>query len=105
MHDENINTVPELEAFIGKLSMQISELEEERSKTDNKRRRAKTVDDKEMYLAEIRGISAQIKPIRDKLKIAKATLETVPKVQRLLDIERNMESKIKIKEQKRGISR
>ena len=38
LHDEKINTVPELEAFIGKLSKQISDLEEERSKTDNKRR-------------------------------------------------------------------
>ena len=85
--------------------MQISVLEEERSKTDNKRRRAKTDDDKEMYLAEIRGISAQIKPIRDKLKIAKATLEAVPKVQQLLDIERNMESKIKIKDKKKEKTR
>ena len=98
LHDEQINTVPELEAFIGNLSMQIYELEEERSKTDNKRRRAKTDDDKEMYLAEIRGISAQIKPIRDKLKIAKATLETVPKIEKLFDIEREMERKVIQKE-------
>ena len=98
LHDENINTVPELESFIGKLSMQICELEEERSKTDNKRRRAKTDDDKEMYLAKIRGISAQIKPIRDKLKIAKATLETVPKIEKLFDIEREMERKVIQKE-------
>ena len=97
LHDENINTVPELEAFIGKLSMQIRELEEERSKTDNKRRRAKTTDDKEMYLAEIRGISAQIKPIRDKLKIAKATLESSVTITKLIDIERGMEKKIKDK--------
>ena len=43
-----------------------------------------------------------MKPIRDKLKIAKPTLETVPKVQQLLDIERNMEEKIltKKKEEK-----
>lgn len=98
LHDENINTVPELESFIGKLSMQICELEEERSKTDNKRRRAKTVNDKDMYLAEIRGISAQIKPIRDKLKIAKATLGTVPKIEKLFDIEREMERKVIQKE-------
>ena len=97
LHDENINTVPELEAFIGKLSMQIRELEEERSKTDNKRRRAKTDEDKEMYLAEIRGISAQIKPIRDKLKIAKATLESSVTITKLIDIEREMERKIKDK--------
>ena len=98
MHDENINTVSELEAFIGNLSTQISEFEEERSKPDNKRRRAKTVDDKDMYLAEIRGISAQIKPIRNKLKIAKATLETVPKIEKLFDIEREMERKVIQKE-------
>ena len=105
LHDENINTVPELEAFIGKLSIQISELEEERSKTDNKRRRAKTDEETKAYYAKIRSISAQLKPIRDKLKIAKATLESVPKIEQLLDIERTMEEKIKIKEQKRGISR
>ncbi len=103
LHDENIHTVPELEAFIGKLSMQISELEEERSKTDNKRRRAKTVEDKDMYLSEIRGISAQIKPIRDKLKTAKATLETVPKVQRLLDVEREMERKIEKRNKEKSL--
>ena len=94
LHDENINTVPELEAFIGNLSKQIDDLDAERKRIDNKRRRAKTDKDKDMYLSEIRGISAQIKPIRDKLKIAKATLETVPKVQRLLDVEREMERKI-----------
>ena len=101
MHDENINTVPELEAFIGKLSKQISDLEEERSKTDNKRRRVATDEDKELYKAQIRDISASIKPIRDKLKIAKSTMESVPKVQQLLDIERDMESKIKIKDKKK----
>ena len=101
LHDEQISTVSELEAFIGKLSTQISEFEEERSKTDNKRRRAKTVDDKEMYLAKIRGISAQIKPIRDKLKIAKATLETIPKIGKLFDIEREMERKVIQKERRK----
>ena len=100
LHDENINTVPELEAFIGKLSMQITELEEERSKTDNKRRRAKTDEETKAYYVEIRGISAQIKPIRNKLKIAKASLETVPKVQRLLDVEREMERKIEKRKEK-----
>ncbi len=98
LHDENINTVSELEAFIRKLSMQISELEEERSKIDNKRRRAKTDVDKDIYLSEIRGLSAQIKPIRDKLKIAKATLEIIPKIEKLFDIEREMERKVIQKE-------
>ena len=98
LHDENITTVPELETFIGNLEKQIGELDAERKSIDNKRRRAKTDEVKEIYLAEIRGISAQIKPIRDKLRIAKATLDTVPKVQKLLDIEREMENKIIQKE-------
>ena len=51
-------------------------------------------EDKEMYKAQIRNISAKIKPIRDKLRIAKATLDAAPKVQKLLDIEREMENKI-----------
>ncbi len=102
LHDENIHTVPELEAFIGNLAKQLDELDAERKKIDNKRRRAKTDDETKAYYAQIRGISAQMKPIRDKLKIAKATLETVPKVQQLLDIERNMEAKVltKKKEEK-----
>ena len=53
---------------------------------------------KEMYLSEIRSISAKIKPIRNKLKIAKATLETVPKIEKLFDIEREMERKVIQKE-------
>jgi hypothetical protein len=51
-----------------------------------------------MYLSEIRSISSQIKPIRDKLKIAKATLETVPRIEKLFDIERDLEIKVMKKE-------
>jgi uncharacterized small protein (DUF1192 family) len=98
LHDEQINTVPELEAFIGNLSKQIDDLDAERKRIDNKRRRAKTGVDKDIYLSEIRGLSAQIKPIRDKLKIAKATLETIPKIEKLFDIEREMERKVIQKE-------
>jgi hypothetical protein len=98
LHDENITTVPELEAFIGNLEKQIGELDAERKSIDNKRRRAKTEDEKDIYYAEIRSVSSKIKPIRDKLRIAKATLDTVPKVQKLLDIEREMENKIIQKE-------
>ena len=98
LHDENITTVPELEAFIGNLEKQIDELDAERKSIDNKRRRAKTEDEKDIYYAEIRSVSSKIKPIRDKLRIAKATLDTVPKVQKLLDIEREMENKIIQKE-------
>ena len=97
LHDENINTVPELEAFIGKLSKQIDDLETERNQIDNKRRRAKTEEEKESFKADKRNISAQIKPIRDRLKIAKATLDSSVTITKLIDIERGMEKKIKDK--------
>ena len=84
--------MPELEAFIGNFQNSLRP-DAERRQMDYKRRRAKTMR-KKAYYAQIRGISAQMKPVRDKLKIAKVTLETVPKVQQLLDIERNMEEKI-----------
>lgn len=102
LHDEEIHTVPELEAFIGKLSKQLDDLDAERKKIDNKRRRAKTDEETKAYYAEIRGISAQMKPIRDKLKIAKAALESVPKVNELLDIERTMERKVLQREKEKS---
>ena len=97
LHDEQINTVPELEAFIGKLSKQIDDLDAERKQIDNKRRRAKTEDEKESFKTDKRNISAQIKPIRDRLKIAKATLDSSVTITKLIDIERGMEKKIKDK--------
>lgn len=103
LHDENIHTVPEIEVFIAKLSKQPDDLDAERKRIDNKRRRAKTYDETKEYYAQIRCISAQMKPVREKLKLAKANLESVPKVNELLDIERKKEQKIINKE--RGISR
>lgn len=105
LHDENITTVPELEAFIGNLSKQIDDLDAERKAFDNKRRRAKADDEKEIYKAKIRNVSAKIKPIRDKLRLAKSSLESSIKMQKLLDIEREMESKVKIKNKDKEVSR
>ena len=74
-----------------------SDLETERNQIDNKRRRAKTEDEKESFKTDKRNISAQIKPIRDRLKIAKATLDSSVTITKLIDIERGMEKKIKDK--------
>lgn len=64
-------------AYHGYQSFKSGELEIEHSKTDNKRRRATTDEDKEMYKAQIRNISAKIKPIRDKIRIAKWLYERI----------------------------
>ena len=97
--------MPELEAFISKLSKQIDDLDAERKALDNKRRRAKTDEDKDIYKAEIRNVSTKIKPIRDKLRLAKSSLESSIKMQKLLDIEREMESKVKVKNKNKEVSR
>ena len=49
LHDENIHTVPEFEVFIAKLSKQLDDLDSERKRIDNKRRRAKTYDETKEY--------------------------------------------------------
>lgn len=94
MQSEEIKTEAELDLFIGKISERIKELEEERSKVDNKRRRAKTDDELEGYKAEKREISAKLKPLRKKLRLANGIKENIPKVQMALDSERALENKI-----------
>ena len=101
LHENKIETVPELELFIANTQNQIKELEDERSKTDNKRRRAKTDEDKELYKSECREITKKITPLRENLKTAKAALESVPIIQKAIESERIEENKVKVKELER----
>ncbi len=94
MQSEGIITEAELDLFIGKISGQIKELEDERNLVDNKRRRPKTDEIKESYKADIRSISAKLKPLREKLRLAKGIKENIPKAQMALDSERALENKI-----------
>ena len=101
LHENKIETVPELELFIANTQNQIKELEDERSKTDNKRRRAKTDEEKELYKSECREITKKITPLRENLKTAKAALESVPIIQKAIESERIEENKVKVKELER----
>lgn len=94
MQSEEITTEAELDLFIGKINGQIKELEDERNLVDNKRRRAKTDDELETFKAEKREISAKLKPLREKLRLANGIKENIPKVQIALDSERALENKI-----------
>ncbi len=49
---------------------------------------------KESYKANIRSISARLRPLRDKLRLANGIKENIPKVQMALDSERALENKI-----------
>ncbi len=94
MQSDGIITEAELDLFISKISEQIKELEEERNYVDNKRRRAKTDDELESYKAEKREISAKLKPLREKLRLANGIKENAHKIKAVIESERNIENKI-----------
>mgnify|MGYP003305692130 CR=1 FL=1 len=69
--------------FIVQTKNEISELESQRYEVDKRIRRAKTPEDKEQLKAQRREISAQIKPLRLKLKEAERIAEHIPKIKDL----------------------
>ena len=73
--------------FIVQTKNEISELESQRYEVDKRIRRAKTPEDKEQLKAQRREISAQIKPLRLKLKEAERIAEHIPKIKDLLEKE------------------
>lgn len=77
--------------FIVQTKNEISELEKQRYEVDKRIRRAKTPEDKEQLKAQRREISAQIKPLRLKLKEAERIAEHIPKIKDLLEKERQRE--------------
>lgn len=99
--ENRIDSAQELVSFIEKKSADISDLESERQKTYNKIRRPKSEEEKEQNKAATRKISAQLKPLREELKIAKAITEHYPHILGLLETERAMETQIQTKNKER----
>ena len=93
--ENHIDSAQELVSFIEKKSADISNLESERQKIYNKIRRSKFEEEKERNKAVARKISAQLKPLREELKIAKAITEHYPHILELLATERAMETNSK----------
>ena len=94
MTDNNIHTEGELNTFIADKKSKITELERERSLIDNKRRRAKTDDELELYKKQKKDITAEIKPIREQLRLAESIMENIPKLESYLEAERILEKKV-----------
>ncbi len=99
--ENQIDSAQELVSFIEKKSANISALESERQKNYNKIRRPKSEEEKEQNKAAARKISAQLKPLREELKTAKAIIEHYPHILELLETERAMEAQIKTKNKER----
>ena len=91
--DNQIQTTDDLTVTIEETQLKIAELEEKRSKADNKKRRATTHEDKEKYKVLRKEITEEITPLRKKLKQAEDILDKSPHLYELLQKEHQAEMK------------
>lgn len=99
--ENHIDSPQELVSFISEKREQIDVLEKERQSVYKRNRHKKS---KELN-AQARKITAQIKPLREELSVAKAVLEKIPKFKELLEIERQTENAVIYKTKERGYTR
>lgn len=99
--EKQIDSPQELVSFISKKREQISELESERQSVYNHNRHKKS---KELN-AQAREISAKIKPLRKELSTAKTILEKIPRFEKLLETERQMETAVMSRHKERRYER
>ena len=86
--EKQIDSPQGLVSFISETREKISKLEGERQSVYNRNRHKKS----ETHNAEARDITAKIKPLRKELSTAKAILEKIPRFEKLLKTERQMET-------------
>lgn len=100
--DNNIHSAQELSSFKDDISGQIKALEMERQGYRNQIRRCHSPE-REMELKDkCKDLSAKMKPLRDKLRIAESVIQRYPKLQQLLKTEHQMEKDALIKERQRS---
>lgn len=54
---------------------------------------------------QAKAISAELKPLREDLRMAKRIEEKYPQLQQLLETERDMETRVRTRERERGYER
>lgn len=99
--EKQIDSPQELVSFISETRTQISALEKDRQAVYNRNRHKKS----EELNAQARKITAKIKPLRKELSIARAILEKIPRFEKLLETERQMETAIAMKHKERRYER
>lgn len=99
--EKQIDSPQELVSFISETREQISKLEGERQSVYNRNRHKKN---KELN-AQAREFTAKIKPLRKELSTAKAILEKLPRFEKLLQTERQMETAVAMKQKERRYER
>ncbi len=83
----------DIKNYIDTTKAEISEFERNRALTDNKRRRAKTPEEKQQYKDERKVITERITPLRKRLKQAEQIYNKSPRLIDLLGREYQIEGK------------
>ena len=99
--EKQIDSPQELVSFISETREQISVLEKERQSVYNRNRHKKS----EELNAQAREISTKIKTMRKELSTAKAIFEKIPRFEKLLETERQMENAVAIRCKERRVER
>lgn len=90
---EKLNTMTDIKNYIDTTKAEINKFERSRALIDNKRRRAKTPEEKQQYKDERKAITEHITPLRKKLKQAVQIYNKSPRLIDLLDREYQIERK------------
>lgn len=93
MQAEKLDTMTDIKNYIDTTKAEINKFKCNRALTDNKRRRAKTPEEKQQYKDERKAITERITPLRQKLKQAEQIYNKSPRLIDLLDKEYQIERK------------
>ena len=93
LKENDIHSVAELQANIDESKAQLSDLEHERKELSNRIRRPKSPEDENKTKERRKGISKQMKPVRERLRRAEKILEKSPHLYELLKQEHELEKK------------
>ena len=91
LQENGIHTIAQLEITIPEIQSQIDALEAERSKNDNTRRRAKTLEERQEAKDRKKELTQKIAPLRKKLRQARKILDESPHLYELLQEEHRLE--------------
>lgn len=91
LKENGIHTLEQLKSYTSETRKQISDLEQERSKADNARRRARIPEEKQEAKDKRAEITKQISPLRKELSHAEKIMEKSPKLYEMLKQEHSME--------------
>ena len=99
LSSHDIHTGEELVSFLSNTEEQIKTLEAQRQQLRNKLRRVKSPEEEQELKTACKELSTKLKPLRDQKRTAEKIIENTPKLQELLETERQMEQAVWIREQ------